>query len=342
MILQQYLNRALNRFGGNNKMLQDIDMNNNHILNLPVPGGDQEPLRKGDITSSLTGATVQYVDDTIVDVNSPSYFATLQEAIDSTNPLRIYLGGFITLGNRAGASFQIVTLVSLGGGTLNGADKINLIGFSLWALDLADDVGLVNMGCVLDGVTDSDSFFMAAIARSVADGKPIVETAVGTLKYSTPADFSANGAGLIWGGISKCTLLYGGIAHSDGVRVDNGGVHRIYTVTGQTGTFEYGETIVGQTTGRKGTCRQRFSSHPLEIYALGAIPDIETIIGDTSGATAQVTVIGDADIYGSTLQDIKIRGFTIRADRTQSLDGGNNPLDWFEGTGIYKFIQGWL
>jgi hypothetical protein len=50
MILQQYINQALNRFGGNNKMLQDIDMNNHRILNLPVPGGDKEPLRKGDIT----------------------------------------------------------------------------------------------------------------------------------------------------------------------------------------------------------------------------------------------------------------------------------------------------
>jgi hypothetical protein len=203
------------------------------------------------------------------------------------------------------------------------------------SIELLDDIGLVNMGCVLDGVTDDTVAFMEACSLSRSRGVPIRETQVGILKYSTPADFTANGAGLIWAGVSKCVLLYGGVAGSDGVIVDNGGVHRVYTVTGQVGSFQYGETIIGGTTGRKGTCRQRFDSHSLEIYALGSIPDIETITGETSGATAQVAAIGSDTIYGSSLQDIKLKGFTVRADRTQNLDVNNNPLDWAESTGIY-------
>jgi hypothetical protein len=112
MILQQYLNKALNRFGGNNKMLQDIDMNNHRILNLPVPGGDKEPLRKGDITSNLTGATVQYVDDSIKNGRHTTTFDTLSEVLSSTDNSRIYYSGansaIVRVGDRDNALFDVV------------------------------------------------------------------------------------------------------------------------------------------------------------------------------------------------------------------------------------------
>ena len=53
-----------------NELEQDLDMNSNRILNLPVPTSPTEPLRHGDITSDETGATVQYVDDSVAVVQA--------------------------------------------------------------------------------------------------------------------------------------------------------------------------------------------------------------------------------------------------------------------------------
>jgi hypothetical protein len=63
-------NDVVHNKGGNNIMSQELDMNSNKITNLPLPIGDTEPLRKGDIVSDATGATVQYVDDSIGVVTS--------------------------------------------------------------------------------------------------------------------------------------------------------------------------------------------------------------------------------------------------------------------------------
>lgn len=51
--------------GGNNTMSQQLDMNSNRITNLPAPIADRDPLRKGDISQDNTGASIQYVDDTV-------------------------------------------------------------------------------------------------------------------------------------------------------------------------------------------------------------------------------------------------------------------------------------
>ena len=64
-----------------NELEQDLDLNSNRILNLPVPTSPTEPLRKGDITSDETGATVQYVDDSIT--------TAVDEATNTTVPLNI-------------------------------------------------------------------------------------------------------------------------------------------------------------------------------------------------------------------------------------------------------------
>ena len=58
-------NTSIQSTGGNNVMSQDFDMNSKRIINLPAPVSGSEPIRKGDITASTTGATVQYVDDSI-------------------------------------------------------------------------------------------------------------------------------------------------------------------------------------------------------------------------------------------------------------------------------------
>ena len=204
------------------------------------------------------------------------------------------------------------------------------------SIELLDDIGLVNMGCVLDGVTDDTVAFMEACSLSRSRGVPIRETQVGILKYSTTADFTANGAGLIWAGVSKCKLLYGGVAGTNAVQVDNGGAHRIASTSSQTGNFLYGEVVVGQITGRHSVVRQRHIGAPLELQATsdGGVVDGEDIDGLTSGATARTTTLVDVD-YGSSLQDIKLKGFTIRADRTQLFDGFSRPLDWAESTALY-------
>ena len=64
-----------------NELEQDLDLNSNRILNLPVPTSPTEPLRYGDITSDETGATVQYVDDSIT--------TAVDIATDTTVPLNI-------------------------------------------------------------------------------------------------------------------------------------------------------------------------------------------------------------------------------------------------------------
>ena len=58
-------NTSIQSTGGNNVMSQDFDMNSKRMINLPAPVSGSEPIRKGDITASTTGATVQYVDDSI-------------------------------------------------------------------------------------------------------------------------------------------------------------------------------------------------------------------------------------------------------------------------------------
>lgn len=74
---------SIQAVGGNNVMSQDLDMDSGRILNLGVPLTDVEPLRRGDITSDETGATIQYVDDSIegfaVNDLSQTYNCTLAE-----------------------------------------------------------------------------------------------------------------------------------------------------------------------------------------------------------------------------------------------------------------------
>ena len=81
-------NTSIQSTGGNNVMSQDFDMNSKRMINLPAPVSGSEPIRKGDITASTTGATVQYVDDsieaaTINDLSQAYDFPTRQLMIDS-------------------------------------------------------------------------------------------------------------------------------------------------------------------------------------------------------------------------------------------------------------------
>jgi len=64
------------------------------------------------------------------------YFATLGEAKACKDGRIIRNGGKVRVGDRADALFNIVTLASLGGGTLNGDNKINLVGVPTLAISL--------------------------------------------------------------------------------------------------------------------------------------------------------------------------------------------------------------
>ena len=198
---------------------------------------------------------------------------------------------------------------------------------------MLDQPSLKNTGSKLDGVDDNDSF-MAACEYSRAKGIPIRERTGGVLRYTDEADFTANGAGLIWAGVTKGKLLYAGAVGSKAVKVDQGGAHQVYSLSAKSGVFVFGEVVQGNTTGNRAVVRSLFDTSELELQtARGTIAN-EIITGLTSGATATVTT-STSVVYGSSLQDIKLKGFTIAYDRSQSFDGFSRPLDWAECVGLY-------
>lgn len=84
------------------------------------------------------------------------YYKTLQEVIDEDDTSKVFEGAMVYIGNRAGALFAVVTLVSLGGGVLNGFDEINLVGRPTLAL-LLQRPNLISasaVGCALDNIVD--------------------------------------------------------------------------------------------------------------------------------------------------------------------------------------------
>lgn len=108
-----------------NQMENDLDMNSKRIINLPAPIDPTEALRKGDFTLDSTGATVQYVDDTVsavsVTLNEEitrstgdiKSFATLAAALSETDVLKIFAGAVITVqehsaGNGGSATWDII------------------------------------------------------------------------------------------------------------------------------------------------------------------------------------------------------------------------------------------
>ena len=110
-------NTSIQSTGGNNVMSQDFDMNSKRMINLPAPVSGSEPIRKGDITASTTGATVQYVDDSIdaAAINDPSQAYELP-SVAAYKALNIVLpvGKIVNLLDRD-ASFTVIA----GTGTAN-------------------------------------------------------------------------------------------------------------------------------------------------------------------------------------------------------------------------------
>ncbi len=180
MILQQYLNKALNRFGGNNKMLQDIDMNNHRILNLPVPGGDTEPLRKGDITSDLTGATVLYVDDKfqVTTKHSPNLLDA-RSRTDVENGMSVRLSGRNSIGDGGDSVWGYFPA-----GTFPvGASIYDVYDHDSLPLQVklrnSETANAKQFGLVLDGVTDDSDAFIAW-----ANGTTKPESVFGTARIT--------------------------------------------------------------------------------------------------------------------------------------------------------------
>lgn len=143
--------------GGNNVLSQNLDMNSKRITNLPAPIGGTEPLRKGDITSDETGATVQYVDDSIADIVPLNIINDLSQAYEFPTvaaykafTTAFPVGKIVHLLDRD-AKFTVIA----GTGTANTFDIIASTGVDQ-SIDLADRgaFNVVSFGAVGDGITD--------------------------------------------------------------------------------------------------------------------------------------------------------------------------------------------
>lgn len=195
MILQQFISRALNRFGGNNKMLQDIDMNGNRIVNLPAPGGNSEPLRKGDIVADATGATVQYVDDkfSVTTKDSPNVQHAINRA-DVVSGQQVVIGGRYSKGDGGNA---IAFYVDTNTVSPNGLDIITLNNIPLLSLKIIVDssTDARALGAKFDGVTDD----LLPIQR-LLDLQDKVTLSNGTFITSAALKYDRNGQTIIFDG----------------------------------------------------------------------------------------------------------------------------------------------
>lgn len=162
--------------GGNNTIYQDLDMNSNRLLNLPAPASDVEPLRKGDVTSDITGATVQYVDDSIASLKSEVVLQepTLDSAVANT---LVREGDVVNVkervsGSGGGATWDYVLASTV---TPNDLDIVACTGVPTLALTLrvGDTINLSQIGALGDGVVDDTTAIQRALDLA-ATGKRVL------------------------------------------------------------------------------------------------------------------------------------------------------------------------
>jgi len=174
--------------GSNNIMSQDLDMNSKRLLNLPVPLGDTEPLRKGDITSSTVGATVQFVDDSIA-AKAIKPHKTLVAAVVDTE---LKVGMVLNIEDRANGLFNVVLASTVTPNTFN---IIQCTGVPTLALVLRISnaiEGYQTFGATGDGMVDDTIFIRAVNDFAVANNKVIVDYTGSTYRYTE--DITSTGA----------------------------------------------------------------------------------------------------------------------------------------------------
>lgn len=137
------------------------------------------------------------------------FFDTLANIVASTSPDRVQEGGIIFAGDRSDAPFSVVTLASLGGGVLNDANEINLVGFPLLALDLN-----------IKGDIDSSAF--GIVYGDASDQTLAIEIAITLL---SPLGFY-----LIISGVVKANIS----STDENIRIKGGGELQPFTRTSPT------------------------------------------------------------------------------------------------------------
>jgi hypothetical protein len=148
-----------------NQMLTSLDVNSNHILNLPAPVADQEPVRLQDI-STLTPNTVTVADvlAALPDVHVNSIAALRTVTPDASRV--ITTTGYYTSGDGGGGHFHGVTGAAPGTYVDNGGTIIVPSGGNGSAAWLRQDIGVLSVRCFGakgDGATDDAAAFQAAL-----------------------------------------------------------------------------------------------------------------------------------------------------------------------------------
>lgn len=118
----------------NRTLISPQSQQNAQQLTLPAPESGRI-MRWNTDESGLENIGISELDPSITTNDRvPFYFASLAEVVSSTDDETVKLGALITIGDRADALFDVVTLASLGGGVLGGFYEINLDGFPSLAI----------------------------------------------------------------------------------------------------------------------------------------------------------------------------------------------------------------
>lgn len=155
-----------NPVGEPNEMLNNLDMNGNRILNLPLPGSPSEPLRLQDVTD-INGGFGQFIQTK----DEGSNVTVVTKSIDFT-------GDGVTA---TAAGNDVTVNVPIGPNVLAASSGASLVGFTQNAIgavlrtaqaEFRDCIRIGQFGVVGDGVADDTVAFQAALTATRSNGAP--------------------------------------------------------------------------------------------------------------------------------------------------------------------------
>lgn len=184
---------------------------------------------------------------------------------------------------------------------------------------------------VIDGADCTESLLNAA-KWSRANKRYVLDKTGGTFKFSETLDFTKSGAGFVGAGTSNTIMLWQGTEGKTPIKVDAGGCHNQATVSNAR-QFKWGEVV---TSGDNAAIVRSFPwSDKLELQVVkGSFKSGDTITGKKSNATDTI-VLYSGPASGTSLVDIKIKGFRLLADINQNYDAYSRPRAWNQSVGIY-------